>query len=156
MSLNLITKEGFKKLQVELETLKSVERPKVIEDIAEARSHGDLRENSEYAAAKEKQVFIENRIAELESLTSELVIFEPETVANKKEIRFGAICTIEDSSKEKKKIQIVSPHEADFSNGLVAIDAPFAKALLGKEEGETFEAMTKGKKQIMKIIKVQY
>ena len=156
-SQNLITEAGLKLLNDELENLRNVERPAVIADIAEARSHGDLRENSEYASAKEKQVFIEGRIAELESLMSRVEKFDPKTVANKKEVRFGAKIELTSTeTKDKKHIQIVSPYEADLSQGLVAIDAPVAKVLLGKEVGDKVEMFSKGIKQEFKIKSVEY
>lgn len=152
---NLITKTGLKLLNEELENLK-LERPKVSLDIAEARSHGDLKENSEYTAAKEKQAMIEGRINELEQIIASVNVFEVSTVINKKEIRFGAICVLLDSNKKEKKIQVVSEFEANFAKGLVSIEAPFAKALLGKHEGEVVQISMKGELQEFKIKSVDY
>lgn len=153
---NLITKAGIRSLNAELEELKNVQRPSVISDIAEARSHGDLRENSEYAAAKERQVLIETRINELEQLLQTVEPFEASSIADKTEIRFGAKCVLVAESKESKEIQIVSPFEADITKGLIAIDAPVAKALLGKKVGDVVEMASKGKKHPFKITKISY
>lgn len=153
----LLTTAGANLLNAELEKLKNIERPAVIQDIAEARSHGDLRENSEYAAAKEKQVLIEGRINEIERIFSTVEIFDPINVLNKKEIRFGATCLLINEKMNKElKIQIVSAFEANFDKALISIEAPFAKGLLGKEEGETAEISMAGKMQEFKIVKVSY
>jgi transcription elongation factor GreA len=153
---NLITRAGLKLLNEEIEILKNVERPKVILDISEARSHGDLKENSEYTSAKEKQALIEGRINELEQIIASVDVFEPSSVINNKEIRFGAKCLLIDSEKKEKIIQIVSQFEANFSKGLVAIDAPFAKALLGKKEGELIEISMKNEIHKFQVKKVEY
>ena len=154
---NLITKEGLKKLKNTIENLKNIERPLVIKDIAEARSHGDLKENSEYVSAKEKQAFIEGKIHEYEQLLASVEPFNSSTVVNKDEIRFGAKCILESvEGSETKHIQIVSSFEADFSKGLIAIDAPVAKILLGKKLNEEVEMLSKGKKQHFKIKKITY
>lgn len=153
----LLTREGVSLLNKELENLKNIERPKVIQDIAEARSHGDLRENSEYTSAKEKQALIEGRINELESLLSSASVFDPETIANKKEIRFGANCVLINlKTKKKKDIRIVSTFEADIKNGLISIEAPFAKALLGKMQDEVVTVMVGEEEQDFKISSVAY
>jgi transcription elongation factor GreA len=154
---NLVTLEGLKRLNAELERLKNEERPKVIADIAEARSHGDLKENSEYTAAKEKQAYIEGRINELEQLIANADPFDPAMVTDKTEIRFGAKCQlISEDGKEEKMLQIVSPFESDLTKGLVAIDAPIAQNLLGKRVGQEVMLMSKGKKVVFEVKKVEY
>ena len=155
-SSNLITQEGLKRLNEELERLKNEERPKVISDIAEARSHGDLKENSEYVSAKEKQAYIEGRINELEQIIANADPFDPELAPNKDEIRFGAKCFLKSDTGEEKSIQIVSPFEADLNKGLIAIDAPVARELLGKGIGDVVQIMSKGKKVDFEIKKVEY
>jgi transcription elongation factor GreA len=156
-SSNLITKEGLKRLNLELERLKNEERPKVINDIAEARSHGDLKENSEYVSAKEKQAYIEGRINELEQIIANADPFDPDLTPNKNEIRFGAKCLlISHDAGEEKSIQIVSPFEADLTKGLIAIDAPVAKELLGKGVGDVVKLMSKGKKVDFEVKKIDY
>jgi transcription elongation factor GreA len=156
-SSNLITKEGLKRLNLELERLKNEERPKVISDIAEARSHGDLKENSEYVSAKEKQAYIEGRINELEQIIANADPFDPDLTPNKNEIRFGAKCLlISQDAGEEKSIQIVSPFEADLTKGLIAIDAPVAKELLGKSVGDVVKLMSKGKKVDFEVKKIDY
>ena len=154
---NLITRDGLNHLNAELENLKNIQRPLVIQDIAEARSHGDLKENSEYTAAKEKQALIEGKINELEQFILVAEVFEPTSVQDKSEIRFGAKCVlISADKKEEKRLQIVSPFEADLSKGLVAIDAPVTKILLGKKLGDVVEMMSKGKKQEFTIQDIKY
>jgi transcription elongation factor GreA len=157
MSQNFITKEGLERLNAELEKLKDVERPAVISDISTAREHGDLRENSEYASAKEKQILIEGRINELQQIISTVEVFYPNQVLDKKEIRFGAKCKLVSiSTQEEKAIQIVSPFEANLAMGLIAIDAPVAKSLLGKRVGDILTMISKGKKQEFQIKEIQY
>jgi transcription elongation factor GreA len=155
-SSNLITKEGLRRLNEELDRLKNEERPKVINDIAEARSHGDLKENSEYVSAKEKQAYIEGRINELEQIIANADPFDPETAPNKNEIRFGAKCLLTSELGEEKSIQIVSPFEADLNKGLIAIDAPVARELLGKTVGDVVKIMSKGKKIDFEVMKIEY
>ncbi len=153
----LVTKEGLKRLNDALNDLKNIQRPSVIQDIAEARSHGDLKENSEYTAAKEKQALIEGKINELEQLIMNAEPFEPSAVVNVNEVRFGAKCILVGVDiKEEKHIQIVSSMEADISKGLIAIDAPIAKVLLGKHLNDKVEIMSRGVKQAFKISKIQY
>jgi transcription elongation factor GreA len=157
MTQNLITKEGLERLHNELHDLKNIHRPSVINDIAEARSHGDLKENSEYVAAKEKQALIEGKINELEQFISIAEPFDPSDISDKNEVRFGAKCKlIGVEIKEVKNLQIVSPFEADLAKGLVAIDAPVAKILLGKRVNSVVEIMSKGKKQEFEISNIEY
>ena len=128
-----ITVNGLQNLKIELEDLKNVQRPKVVEAIAEARSHGDLKENAEYHAAKEKQSFIEGRIADLENKISRAEVINTEVLSGDK-IIFGATVTLGIVGKKKNMIyQIVGTEEADVENGKISVSSPLARALLGKK-----------------------
>lgn len=134
------TKEGYQRLKVELEHLKSVERPNIIREIAEARSHGDLSENAEYQAAKEKQGFIEGRIADLEDKLSRAQVIEIENGVDPDRVRFGAWVTVMDEENgETKSFRIVGDLEADIQQGLISLSSPLARAVLGKKTGSTVE-----------------
>lgn len=133
------TKEGYQKLKLELEHLKSVERPKIIREIADARSHGDLSENAEYHAAKEKQGFVEGRIADLEDKLSRAQIIESSDHEEPR-VKFGAWVTVTDEeSGEDKTFRIVGDLEADIQHGMISMSSPLARALLGKREGDSVE-----------------
>ena len=139
-----ITNEGYKQIEIELKNLKSVERPSVIKSIAEAREHGDLSENAEYHAAKEKQSFIEGRIADLESKISRAEVINTKKLKGNK-IIFGATVTLGDIDSKKNIIyQIVGTEEADVENGKISISSPLAKALLGKKIDDTVEVYSPG------------
>ena len=139
-----ITNIGFEKLEEELKILKSVERPTVIKSIAEAREHGDLSENAEYHAAKEKQSFIEGRIADLENKISRAEIIVTKKLKSNK-IIFGATVTLGEVGKKKKIIyQIVGTEEADVENGKISISSPLARALLGKKVDDSVEVYSPG------------
>jgi transcription elongation factor GreA len=135
------TKEGYDRLQAELEQLKSVDRHKVIQEIAEARSHGDLSENAEYSAAREKQGFIEGRIMELEGQLSRANVLDFSKDASAKEaVRFGAKVTVEDlGSGETRTLHVVGDLEADIKQNRISTSSPIAKALLGKRQGDIVE-----------------
>lgn len=138
-----ITARGFSKLDVELKQLKSVERPQVIRAIAEAREHGDLSENAEYHAAREKQSFIEGRIKELEGLLGRAEIIDPSRLSGP--IKFGAtVVLLDEDSDEERTYQIVGEAEASIENGLLNIRSPLARALIGKEPGDSVEVRTPG------------
>jgi transcription elongation factor GreA len=140
MSRAPITKAGSERLRAELERLKSVERPKIIAAIAEARAHGDLKENAEYHAAREQQSFIEGRINELEAALSTAEVIDVSRLNPGNKIVFGAIVELEDEeSGEAVKYQIVGDLEADIKQALIAVSSPIARALIGKSEGESFE-----------------
>lgn len=131
-----ITKEGFDDLQEELGELIRVQRPKIIEDISEARAHGDLKENAEYHAAKEKQGWIETRIQHINYVVAHSDIIEVTTIESEK-VRFGATVTYEDSETEEETTwKIVGEEEADFKIKKISIKSPIARALIGKEEGD--------------------
>ena len=134
------TREGFQKLKLELEQLKSIERPKIIREIAEARAHGDLSENAEYAAAKEKQGFIEGRIADLDDKLSRAQVIEPGEGEVEERVRFGSYVSVTDEdSGDVKTFRIVGDLEADLERGMISMSSPLARALLGKREGDLVE-----------------
>ena len=139
-----ITNQGFEQIEIELKNLKSIERPSIIKSIAEAREHGDLSENAEYHAAKEKQSFIEGRIADLESKISRAEVINTKKLKGNK-IIFGATVTLGDIDSKKNIIyQIVGTEEADVENGKISISSPLAKALLGKKIDDTVEVYSPG------------
>ncbi|HXS72500.1 MAG TPA: transcription elongation factor GreA [Rhodanobacteraceae bacterium] len=140
MSRAPITKVGSERLRGELERLKSVERPRIIAAIAEARAHGDLKENAEYHAAREEQGFIEGRIKELEAALSTAEVIDVSRLNPGTKIVFGAIVELEEEkSGEAVKYQIVGDIEADIKQSLIAVSSPIARALIGKSEGDSFE-----------------
>lgn len=151
-----LTKEGFTALEQELKNLKGVERPNIIAAIAEARSHGDLSENAEYSAAKEKQSFIEGRIQELEAVISCAQVIDPSL--NKGDIvRFGAVVLVVDEDTDKEsKYQIVGDYEADIEKNKISLSSPLAKALIGKEVGDVAEYTAPGGKKSFEILEVIY
>ena len=151
-----ITNNGFEKLELELKNLKTIERPSVIKSIAEAREHGDLSENAEYHAAKEKQSFIEGRIADLENKISRAEVIKTETLSGDKVI-FGATVTLGDLENKRKIVyQIVGTEEADVENGKVSISSPLAKALLGKKIDDTVEVYSPGGSREYDIEKIEF
>ncbi len=150
-----MTRAGFVALDEELKVLKSVERPAVIRAIAEAREHGDLSENAEYHAAREKQSFIEGRIKELEGILSLAEVIDPAKLSGS--IKFGATITIVDEdSDEEKTYQIVGEAEADLERGLLNVRSPLARALIGKEEGDSVEVRTPGGQRSYEVLSVRY
>ncbi len=151
-----LTKEGFTALEQELKNLKGVERPNIIAAISEARSHGDLSENAEYSAAKEKQSFIEGRIQELEAVISRAQVIDPSL--NKGSIvRFGAVVLVVDEDTDREsKYQIVGDYEADIEKNKISLSSPLAKALIGKEVGDIAEYTAPGGKKSFEILEVIY
>ena len=134
-----MTKAGSERLRAELDHLKSVERPKIIAAIAEARAHGDLSENAEYNAAREQQGFIEGRIQRIEAALSTAQIIDPATLNAGGKVVFGALVDLEDAdSGEKVTYRIVGDIEADIKQGLIAVSSPIARAMIGKSEGDSF------------------
>jgi transcription elongation factor GreA len=151
-----MTMSGHARLEEELRNLKSVERPAVIEAIAEARSHGDLSENAEYHAARERQSFIEGRIMDLEDKISRADVLDPAKIAGNI-IKFGATVTvIDEDTKEKKTYQIVGEYEADFEKGLLALTAPLSRALIGKKAGDSVEVTTPKGSKAYEVVSVEY
>ena len=152
-----ITKNGAEKLKQELHTLKTVDRPWVINAIAEARAQGDLSENAEYDAAKDRQGFIEGRIQEIESKLSMSQIIDPATLDAGGRVVFGATVELEDeASGDAFKYQIVGEDEADLKLGLINISSPIARALIGKEEGDVASVEAPGGLKTYEILKVSY
>lgn len=150
-----MTRAGNTALSDELKILKSVERPAIIKAIAEAREHGDLSENAEYHSAREKQSFIEGRIKELEGVLSLSEVVDPTKLSGP--VKFSATVTIVDEdTDEEKTFQIVGEHEADIERGLLNIKSPIARALIGKEEGDSVEVRTPGGQKSYEILKVAY
>lgn len=151
-----MTKKGAERLQQELKNLKNVERPAVIAAIAEARGHGDLSENAEYHAAREKQSFIEGRIQELESAVSCAEVIDTSTLSGDT-IVFGATVVLMDEDTEAEQTyQIVGQYEADLEHGLVSIQSPIARALIGKSEGDSVEVASPKGVRSFEILKVEY
>ena len=135
-----MTKKGADRLRTELDRLKSEDRPRIIAAIAEARAHGDLKENAEYHAAREMQGFIEGRIKELEGTLSHAEVIDVSRLSAGKRIVFGAIVDLADEdSGEEITYQIVGDLEADIKQRLISVSSPFARALIGKNEGDSFE-----------------
>ena len=152
-----ITKRGAEKLKAELHKLKTVERPWVIGAIAEARAQGDLSENAEYEAAKDRQGFIEGRIQEIEGKLSACQIIDPVDLHADGKVVFGATVELEDEdSGAKVKYQIVGEDEADLKLGLINIGSPIARALIGKLEGDTAEVQAPGGIKHYEVVKVSY
>ena len=151
----LMTKAGFQKLDEELKHLKSVERPAIIQAIAEAREHGDLSENAEYHSAKEKQSFIEGRIKELEGAISLADVIDPSRLSGP--VKFGAtVQLVDEDTDEEKTYQIVGEYEADIEKGLLNIKSPLARALIGKEAGDSVEVRTPGGEKAYEILDIRY
>lgn len=152
-----ITKRGAEKLKAELQQLKTVERPAVINAIAEARAQGDLSENAEYEAAKDRQGFVEGRIAEIEGKLSAAQIIDPSTLDAGGKVVFGATVDLEDeNSGQAVTYQIVGEDEADLKLGLINISSPIARALIGKEEGDVAEVQAPGGVRHYEIVAVRY
>jgi transcription elongation factor GreA len=152
-----LTVVGAEKLRAELQHLKSVERPAVIQAIAEARAQGDLSENAEYDAAKEKQGFIEGRIADLEGKLSNAQIIDPTTLDADGRIVFGATVDLEDAdSGESVTYQIVGDDEADIRHGKISVSSPIARALIGKYAGDTVDVQAPGGVRQYEVLDVEY
>ena len=151
-----MTKAGYEVLQDELKDLKEVQRPEVISAIAEAREHGDLSENAEYHAAREKQSFIEGRIAEVEAIVSLADVIDPVAVAGDT-VKFGATVIIADcETDEEKTYQIVGDPEANLETGKIALSSPIAKSLIGKEEGDEVKVQAPGGVKEYEIVEILY
>ena len=152
-----ITLQGSQRLRAELEELKSVKRPAVINAIAEARAHGDLKENAEYHAAREQQGFIEGRIKQLEGELSHAQVIDVSSLNAGSRVVFGATVELADvDTDEQKKYQIVGDLEADIKMGLIAISSPVARALIGKNEGDSVTIEAPGGTREYEIVAVSY
>ncbi|MBN6151088.1 transcription elongation factor GreA [Xanthomonas sp. AmX2] len=152
-----MTMQGAQRLREELEQLKSVKRPEVIAAIAEARAHGDLKENAEYHAAREQQSFIEGRIKQLESELSHSEVIDVTKLEVGSKVVFGATVTLADEETgEEKRYQIVGDLEADIKQGLIAISSPLARALIGKLEGDSVTIDAPAGRRDYEIVSVQY
>ncbi len=152
-----LTVVGTELLRAELQNLKNVERPSVIAAIAEARSHGDLSENAEYDAAKERQSFVEGRIAEVEGKLSNAQIIDPKLLDAEGRCVFGATVELEDlESGDKSTYQIVGDDEADIKLGKISISSPIARSLIGKHAGDVAEVMAPGGNREYEILDVKY
>jgi transcription elongation factor GreA len=150
-----MTRAGNNALNDELKQLKSVERPAVIKAIAEAREHGDLSENAEYHAAREKQSFIEGRVKELEGILSLAEVIDPTQLSGT--IKFGAtVKLVDEDTDEEKTYQIVGEPEADIEAGKLNIKSPLARALIGKEEGDSVEVRTPGGEKAYEILEINW
>ena len=151
-----MTLKGFQTLEKELKRLKTEERPDVIKAIAAAREHGDLSENAEYHAAKERQAFIEGRLSEIEERIANAEVIDP-TQFSGAIVKFGASVTLSDEDTEKETTyQIVGEHEANIENGLLSISAPLARALIGKSVGDWIEVKTPKGQRGYEILKVSF
>jgi len=152
-----MTRNGLEALKRELQQLKSVDRPAIIEAITEARAQGDLSENAEYEAAKEKQGFIEGRLADIEAKLSQSEVIDPANLKAEGRCVFGATIELEDLDTEKKSTyQIVGDDESSIKNNKISINSPLAKALIGKEEGDVVEFETPGGIKTFDILRVLY
>ncbi|SDW28295.1 transcription elongation factor GreA [Roseicitreum antarcticum] len=150
-----MTRAGQISLDEELKKLKSVERPAVIRAIAEAREHGDLSENAEYHAAREKQSFIEGRVKEIESLLSRAEVIDPSKLSGS--IKFGAtVMLVDEDTDEQKTYQIVGEAEADIERAMLNIRSPLARALIGKEVGDSVEVKTPGGQRSYEVLSIVY
>ena len=151
-----MTQSGYKALEEEINQLKSGERPSIIKMIAEARAHGDLSENAEYHAAKERQAFIEGRVMELEDQLGRADVIDVSKMSGTT-VKFGAtVSLVDEDTDEKKKFQIVGDLEADAKKGRISISSPIARALIGKGKGDTVEVAAPGGARSYEILKVEF
>ena len=151
-----MTAEGWTALDDELRRLKTVERPEVIGAIAEARSHGDLSENAEYHAAKDRQGWIEGRIAEIEDRLARAQVIDVSRLSGS-QVKFGATVTVVDEDTEEEgRYQIVGEHEADVKQGRISLSSPLSRAMIGKEVGDVVEVNTPGGVKSYEILKLEW
>jgi len=152
-----MTVEGAQRLKVELHRLRTIERPAIIQAIAEARTHGDLSENADYDAAKERQGFIEGRISEVESKLANAQIIDPASLDADGRVVFGATVDLEDAeSGDTVTYQIVGDDEADIKHGKISVSSPIARALIGKSEGDTADVQAPGGVRSYDVLAVRY
>jgi transcription elongation factor GreA len=151
-----MTGEGYTVLDEELKRLKTQERPSVIAQIAEARTHGDLSENAEYHAAKDRQGWIEGRIAEIEDKIARAQIIDISKLSGD-QVKFGAtVSVVDEDTEEEARYQIVGDHEADVKSGKLSVSSPLARAMIGKEKGEVVEVNTPGGVKAYEILKIEW
>ncbi|HEX2591915.1 MAG TPA: transcription elongation factor GreA [Rhizomicrobium sp.] len=151
-----MTASGYRALEDEINHLKSVERHEIIKAIAEARAHGDLSENAEYHAAKERQSFIEGRVLELEDMVGRAEVIDVSKLSGTT-VKFGATVTmVDEDTDQEKKYQIVGDHEADAKQGRISISSPIARALIGKGKGDSVEVAAPGGARSYEILKVEF
>ena len=151
-----MTAEGYKALDEELKRLKTLERPAVIAAIAEARAHGDLSENAEYHAAKERQGWIEGQIADIEDRMARAQVIDVSKLSGS-QVKFGAtVSVIDEDTEEEARYQIVGEHEADVKSGRVSVTSPIARAIIGKETGDVVEVITPNGAKAYEITKVEW
>ncbi|PHY13778.1 transcription elongation factor GreA [Caulobacter sp. B11] len=151
-----MTAGGYQTLDDELKRLKTLERPAVIAAISEAREHGDLSENAEYHAAKERQGWIEGRIAEIEDKVARAQIIDVSKLSGK-QVKFGAtVSVVDEDTEEEARYQIVGDHEADVKEGRISLSSPLSRAMIGKEVGEVVEVTTPGGIKAYEILKVEW
>jgi transcription elongation factor GreA len=151
-----MTAEGYRSLDEELRRLKSVERPAVIAAISEARSHGDLSENAEYHAAKERQGWIEGRIAEIEDKISRAQVIDVSKLSGN-QVKFGATVTvIDEDTEDEARYQVVGEHEADVKKGRLSLTSPLARGMIGKTSGDVVEVITPTGVKAYEILKVEW
>jgi transcription elongation factor GreA len=151
-----LTARGAERLRDEIRTLKTEARPRVIKAIAEARGHGDLKENAEYHAAKEEQGFIEGRIRELENMLANAEVIDPAALSPGGKVVFGASVELLDDTGRELRYQIVGEYEADMKAGLISVTSPIARALIGKREGDEVTVVVPGGEKTLEIVKVRY
>jgi len=151
-----MTKRGAELLREELQRLKTIERPAITQAIAEARGHGDLSENAEYDAARERQGFTEARISDIEAKLANAQIIDPKLVDADGRVVFGATVDVEDGDGEKSTWQIVGEDEADIKESRISVSSPLARGLIGKESGESAEVQTPGGLKRYEILDVRY
>jgi transcription elongation factor GreA len=156
MTRTPITLRGAEKLRVELKRLKSEDRPNVIRAIAEARAHGDLSENAEYAAAREQQGFIEGRIKEIEWRLAHAHVIDTASLPASGKVVFGSTVDLEDESGGTVSYQIVGDDEADIRQGLISVNSPIARALVGKQAGDEVEVAAPGGAKVYSVVEVRY
>lgn len=151
-----MTAIGYARLEKELKQLKSVERPAIIEAISEARAHGDLKENAEYHAAKEKQSFIEGRLQELEAVLSRAEVIDVVALSGET-IKFGAtVKIVDEESEEEITYQIVGDYEADINRNLISTSAPIGRALIGKKQGASVEVITPKGTRFYEVLEIEF
>lgn len=149
-----MTRPGYEKLRDELERLKRVERPRITKTIAEARAHGDLSENAEYHAAREKQSFVEGRIAELEAKVGRAEVIEPPSAGDR--ITFGSTVLLHDETGKEHRYQIVGSDESEPAQGRISVLSPLARTLIGKSVGDTVTAQLPGSRKTFEVLKANF